>query len=239
MGRNGKMGDMVINSTYLNEAIEVRWYLPEGFTPFKDYTICYVQDGNDYFQIGRMATISDRLHEEMLIEPTIFVGIHYQNKTDRRKKYHPDGELHEAYVTFLMREVIPQVENHLHVEPVARALMGDSLAGTFAFIVASMYPSTFQKVIMQSPFVNDIVLEQAKTMDHTSVVIYHSIGLEETIVHTTDGQKSDFLTPNRVLNQILNEKNFTYHYEEFNGDHTWTYWQKDLAKIIEWMFREV
>ncbi|KAB8139082.1 esterase family protein [Gracilibacillus oryzae] len=239
MGRKGKMGDFVINSDYLDEEITVKWYLPEGFTPMRDYRICYMQDGDDYFRMGRIATLSDRLHTEMEIEPTIFVGIHYNDKFDRMKKYHPDGEKQEAYITFFIREVVPKVEDALSIMPIERALMGDSLAGTLAFMIATMYPSTIGKVIMQSPFVNSTVMERVKDTAHLKEIeVYHSIGLEETSVHTTDGKVSDFLTPNRELNAQLDGKLQAYHYVEFDGEHTWKYWQQHLEGILKQMFSE-
>ncbi|MFC4403275.1 alpha/beta hydrolase [Gracilibacillus xinjiangensis] len=239
MGRKGKMGDLVIDSNYLDEEITVKWYLPEGFTPMNDYRICYMHDGDDYFRMGRIATLSDKLHTEMEIEPTIFVGIHYNDKYDRMKKYHPDGEKQEAYITFFIREVLPIVEDALHITPVERSLMGDSLAGTLAFMIASMYPSTIGKVIMQSPFVNETVMERAKnTSNLKGLEVYHSIGLEEKSVKTTDGKVSDFLLPNRELHGQLDGNLLAYHYVEFEGDHTWTYWQQHIEGILKQMFSE-
>ncbi|SES26122.1 Enterochelin esterase [Gracilibacillus ureilyticus] len=239
MGRLGKMDDLIIKSNYLDESVTVKWYLPEGFTPMKDYRVCYMQDGDDYFRMGRIATLSDKLHSEMEIEPTIFVGIHYNDKFDRLKKYHPDGERQEAYITFLIREVLPQVEETLHITPVERALMGDSLAGTLAFMTASIYPSTFRKVIMQSPFVNETVMERANHFaDYKGLEVHHSIGLEETDVSTTDGKVSDFLQPNRELMRKLKGNLQVYHYFEFDGNHTWKYWQQHLGEILTLMFGE-
>ena len=42
-------------------------------------------------------------------------------------------------------------------------LIGDSLGGTVSFMTALMYPHTFGKVIMQSPFVDETVMNLAKT----------------------------------------------------------------------------
>ena len=60
-----------------------------------------MQDGDDYFQLGSVATLSDKLHEKYEIINTTFVGIHYINRFDRLKKYHPHGEQYEAYIRFL------------------------------------------------------------------------------------------------------------------------------------------
>lgn len=195
MGRKGKMVDKVINSLFLNETITVKWYLPEAFTPLNKYHICIMQDGNDYFQLGRVATLSDQLHEDGEIENTVFVGIHYNDRYDRQDKYHPNGAKNKAYVDFLVREVVPMLEDEIPGLYVggSRALMGDSLAGTLALMVAASYPNTFGKVIMQSPFVDNTVINTiSNASDLDKVAIYHTIGTDETEVKTTNGKKSDF-----------------------------------------------
>ncbi|WP_163537048.1 alpha/beta hydrolase-fold protein [Gracilibacillus sp. YIM 98692] len=239
MGRKGKMQDAVIESDYLGESMTIKWYLPEDFTPFRDYQLCIMHDGDDYFQMGRVATLSDQLHEEMEIEPTIFIGLHYQDRFDRQQKYHPNGKQQKAYISFLIKEALPFVEDQLHLNPLAsqRALMGDSLAGTLSFMVATQYSHTFGKVIMQSPLVNDKVLERAESANQWNhLEMYHSIGTQETEVKTTSGEKADFLTPNRNLQELLAPLVNGYTYEEFNGNHTWKYWQKDMKNILVQMF---
>src|SRR5690625_3253887 len=165
MARKGNMFEKEINSLYLEEKMLVKVYEPEEYDPTYEINVCFMQDGDDYFQLGRIATISDELHEEYDIVNTYFVGIQYADRYDRLKKYHPEGEQHDAYVKFLMKEVIPFLDEHLPVNPLGtkRTLMGDSLAGTFAFMTALAHPETFHQVIMQSPFVNDVVIQAAQT----------------------------------------------------------------------------
>ncbi|MFD2045374.1 alpha/beta hydrolase [Ornithinibacillus salinisoli] len=240
MGRKGKMIEQEIDSNFLHEKMTLKIYQPESFSPLYKYHICIMQDGNDYFQLGRVATLSDKLHEEFEIENTIFVGIHYQDRHDRLKKYHPNGEQHEAYVKFLVNEVVPLLDDYLPTYHMggSRALMGDSLAGTLALVVASKYPNTFGKVIMQSPLVDDTVLEvveNAKNLQSTD--IYHTIGTNETSVQTTLDPEVDFVTPNRKLKELLEQKGATYYYKEIpEGEHTWKYWQKDMQNVLTTMF---
>jgi enterochelin esterase-like enzyme len=119
-----------------------------------------------------------------------------------------------------------------------RALMGDSLAGTLALMTALKYPNTFGKVIMQSPYVDETVLEKVKDSDNLhSMDIYHTIGTAETEVKMTDNQTMDFVSPNRELNKLLLDKvaNYTYHELE-NGIHTWKFWQSDMKRLLKTMF---
>lgn len=233
------MQEKEITSHYLEETLMLTWYLPEAFSSLYKYHICIMQDGNDYFQLGRIATLSDRLHTDGSITNTIFVGIHYRDKYDRKKKYHPQGEQQEAYIQFITREVIPLLDDMLptlHMGK-SRSLLGDSLAGTLALMTAVRYPNTFGHVIMQSPYVDDTVLEKVQEAENMhSIDIYHTIGTKETEVETTDGKISDFLTPNRYLHDILSKKNISYVYHELDGEHTWKAWQKDLPRALTTIF---
>ncbi|MBO8156306.1 MAG: esterase family protein [Bacillaceae bacterium] len=239
MGRKGTMIEREIDSQYLHETLTIKIYRPENFSPLYKYHLCIVQDGNDYFQLGRLATYSDELHEEGEIEDTIFAGIHYKDRYDRREKYHPDGERNEAYMKFLRFEVVPMLDEELpgYYLGGSRALMGDSLGGTISLMTALKYPNTFGRVIMQSPYVDETVLQMVReSKDVSAMSIYHTIGLNETEVPTTDGEKKDFLEPNRELNKILREKTNEYTYYELDGDHTWKYWQKDLKRALVKIF---
>lgn len=233
------MEDKTFYSYYLNEYMTVTWYQPEAFSPLYKYRICLMQDGNDYFQLGRIATLSDKLHSEERITNTIFVGIHYLDKYDRRKKYHPDGEQNDAYIKFLIREIVPMLDDlfpTLHMGK-SRALLGDSLAGTLALMTAIRYPNTFGEVIMQSPYVDHTVLKRVQEAEDMHMIdIYHTIGTKERVVHTTDGKVSDFLGINRELHELLVGKNLNYTYHELDGDHTWKTWQKDLPEALKTMF---
>jgi enterochelin esterase-like enzyme len=233
------MKDYSIDSQYLQETMTLKVYTPENFSPLYKYHFCIMQDGNDYYQMGRAATLSDRLHENQEIENTIFIGIHYKDKYDRREKYHPNGKQNIQYMQFLIREVVPFLDEQFpgYYMGNGRTLIGDSLAGTLALMTAIKYPNIFGNVVMQSPYVDEMVMEAVQAgKDFSSLTIYHTIGSNETDVETTDGQKLDFLTPNRELRAVLNRKPLGYSFHELDGDHTWGTWQKDLQRALLTIF---
>lgn len=235
MARKGNMYDKEIMSDFLNEKMLIKIYEPKEFNSLYENTVCIMQDGDDYFQLGRIATLSDKLHDNDEITNTTFVGIHYIDRYDRLKKYHPDGEQFEAYKQFLTKEVVPLLDEKLPINPLGtiRALLGDSLAGTIALMTALEQPATFHKVMMQSPLVTDTVFQMAKTVDNRRLEVYHSIGLDELAVPTTKDGQVDFLTPNRELAHILQQSLSNYEYVEIeNGNHTWKYWQKELPNVL-------
>ncbi|WP_312471257.1 alpha/beta hydrolase-fold protein [Neobacillus sp.] len=235
----GTIKELTFHSIELGEDIQLLVYLPANFSPLYKYSLLIAQDGRDYFQLGRIGRLADEFLFEREIENLIIVGIPYKNVEDRRRKYHPKGAQNQPYIRFLAHELIPFLDNEFPTYHMGstRALIGDSLGATVSLMTAIQYPHTFGKVLLQSPYVDDQVLELARDFSEPELVeIYHVIGNQETEVQMTDGKVSDFLSPNRDLSKIFSEKPFTYFYEEIVGNHTWTYWQPDLRRALKMLF---
>ncbi|MED1442759.1 esterase family protein [Aeribacillus composti] len=231
--------EKIFFSRELGEEMTVLIYLPTAFSPFHHHQLLIAQDGNDYFKFGRIARFIEELAAEQAIENLIVVGIPYKDVNDRRQKYHPDGKQFLSYIRFLAHELVPFIEERYPVLSVgrSRALIGDSLAATVSLMAALHYPHTFGKVIMQSPYVDGKVLEAIDAFSQPSLLsIYHQIGKQETAVKTTDGKIKDFYTINQKLHEQMVHKGFECIYEEFDGDHRWTYWQPLLKDILKKMF---
>lgn len=234
--RKGNMYDKDINSQFLNEIKTLKIYEPESYSPNEPFHIFIMQDGNDYYQLGRMATLSDQLHTDGVLTNTVLVGIHYIDKADRRKKYHPDGDQYDAYIQFLTDEVVPLLDQLLPINQheVYRALIGDSLAGTIALMGVISHPELFQKAILQSPLVDETILSRVTFSSSDIMDVYHTIGTNETNVPTSDNQYVDFVTPNRELNALLQMRVDNYTYKEIDkGEHMWKYWQKDMENAVK------
>lgn len=231
----GRIEEISFYSASLQEDVTLLVYLPVNYTPLHKHTVVIAQDGRDYFQLGKAHRVIERLRETEGIDRTIIVGIPYKNVQDRKEKYFPSEVKNAAYIRFLAHELAPYIDENYPTYQMGkgRVLIGDSLGGTVSFMTALMYPHTFGKVVMQSPFVDETVMNLAKDFkDPQALELYHVIGTEETAVKRTDGQVSDFVEPNRELNTLLTDRNFITHYEEFEGNHTWKYWQTDLPKAF-------
>jgi enterochelin esterase-like enzyme len=235
----GTIKEHTIKSNELGEEILLLIYLPANFSPLYKYSLLIAQDGRDYFQLGKINRLADEYLFEREIENLIIVGIPYKDVGDRLRKYHPDGEQHRQYIRFLAHELVPFLDHEFPTYHMGstRALIGDSLGATVSLMTALQYPHSFGKVLLQSPYVDEKVLNMVNSFTATELLeIYHIIGNQETEVQTTNGKISDFLNPNRKLSSIFTDKSFTYFYDEFNGDHTWTYWQPDLKRALKMMF---
>lgn len=235
----GTIKELAFQSLELEEEIQLLIYLPANFSPLYKYSLLIAQDGRDYFNLGRLGRLADEFLYEGESENFLIVGIPYKDVADRRRKYHPDGDQNHQYIRFLAHELVSFLDKEFPTYQLSstRALIGDSLGATVSLMTALQYPHTFGKVLLQSPLVDNQVLQLVKDFSEAHLLeIYHVVGTEETEVYTTDGKVSDFLTPNRDLSKLISEQSFSYFYEEFNGNHTWKFWQPDLRRALKMLF---
>src|SRR5699024_5741978 len=107
------MFDEEIQSNFLNETITLKFYKHESYSNLHKYHICIVHDGNAYYQLIQLETLSYQLHHEVKITNTVYVGIHYLDHFERRKKYHPDGKINDLYTKLLVHEDVPFLDESL------------------------------------------------------------------------------------------------------------------------------
>ncbi|WP_147533266.1 alpha/beta hydrolase [Bacillus marasmi] len=235
----GTVQDYTIHSDKLGEPMDLLIYLPPTFSPLYKYNVLIALDGLDYFQLGGIVKLADEMLHQNVIEQLIIVGVPYKNGRDRHEKYHPDGEQSQAFLQFLVQELVPYLDRTFPTYQIGmgRALIGDSLAGYTAFKAALTYPHTFGKVALQSPYAHINLFSTIEQFSHPALLeIYHVVGTEEISVKTNHGKIENFIEQNRKLAAILASKGFQYHYQEFNGSHTWKYWQQDLRRALPSLF---
>ncbi|MGC4375456.1 alpha/beta hydrolase-fold protein [Fictibacillus sp. Mic-4] len=236
---NGEIKEQMIYSNTLKEEIRLLIYYPENYSPLYKYPVLIAQDGQDYFRLGKLASTADELIRQKEIEELIIVAVDHNRGKDRPAKYHPEGEKHESYLRFLAFELVPFINEHFatYLLGAGFGLMGDSLGGYVALKAGLLFPRTFGKLILQSPFIDNDIIHMAETANTLDLLtIYHSIGDEEHQFKSPAGGIKDFLTPNRTLHSVLSNKQLEYRYTEFNGNHLWANWQKDLYPALKFCY---
>jgi len=231
----GTVQDLTFYSEALQEELQLYIYVPANYSPLYKYNILIASDGKDYFQLGGITKLADELIDDYEIENLIIAFVPYKDINDRRHKYIPSGEQHEAYLRFLAHELVPYLDNEFSTYQMgmSRGVIGDSMAATASLMAALKYPSIFGKVILQSPYVDDDVLKAVENFkDPAAISIYHIVGKGEDQVVTMDKSVKDFLTPNRQLHELMIHKGFSIFYDEFDGNHTWKYWKPDLRRAL-------
>ncbi|OCT14995.1 enterochelin esterase [Paenibacillus pectinilyticus] len=224
-----------VTSDLLGENRSLRIYLPPGYNELLSYPVIYCQDGEQFFNFGRIATTLTRLILDEDLEPAIVVGVDVNN-VNRTSEYAPEGERHDRYCQFFAEELLPYVESRypIRADRTERILAGDSLGGTVSLHLALDYPSLFCRVISLSGAFFDITRERIKQVDDLSwLEIYMLIGLDETDV-TTERGTFDFVRENQLTQTFLQDKNTALHYIEKPGKHIWGFWQVELPAALHY-----
>jgi len=223
-----------IPSEFLTEGKRtIRVYLPPGFQQWISYPVVYCQDGEDFFNFGRIATHAQRLILEEDWEPFIIVGVEV-DKAHRTSEYTPDGERYSSYTRFFANELIPWVESHYPVrdEPDQRLLAGDSLGGAVSVSLALTYPDLFHRIVSLSGAFYDCYIKQIEQASSLSQLkLWMLVGLQENAFETDRGT-FDFVELNRNAVRLLQDKGAMLHYVEKDGEHKWGFWQKELPEAL-------
>ncbi len=145
------MQTFVIASKYLQRKVQFDMYHSSRENQEKPAQMILFNDGQDLLQ----CRLSDLLHEleiRKLIQPLIVVGIY--SDSHRKQEYgiagHPDfknrGSKADMYTSFIMKELIPLLNQHLPVEKdLPKSFAGFSLGGLSALDIVWQHPDVFSK----------------------------------------------------------------------------------------------
>lgn len=237
--RRGTIVDDSIYSEKLAQEFPLMVYLPYNYSPLYTYPTLYLQDGEEYFTLGKIARALDQLINEQKIDKCIVVGVPVASKKERLVLYRSKGSKHEAYKRFFAEELVPYIDGAYATHPIsgARAIMGDSLGGSVSLDIALQYPNTFHYVISQSGAFYEGTIDRLEAYNQSPALlsIYLTIGSDETDVETSIGD-FDLLRLNREVKQTIEMKRIPLYYKEFNGNHTWGYWQEDIPNILTYLW---
>ncbi|WP_435925507.1 alpha/beta hydrolase [Paenibacillus sp. DYY-L-2] len=227
-----------IHSHSLGELRKLRIYLPPGYNEILSYPVVYCQDGEEFFNFGRIATHANKLILDDDIEPFIIVGIEVDTSV-RTEEYAPFGNRFEAYCNCITEEIIPFVESNYPVRRQAddRILAGDSLGGSFSLHLAMKKPELFSKIISLSGAFYDRSLEMiADQTDLSYLSLYMIVGLQEDH-YTTDTGTYNFVELNRKAKHLLEERGAKVNYFEKEGKHLWGFWQQELPDALTYFLK--
>jgi enterochelin esterase-like enzyme len=226
-----------VPSEHLEAPRPVKIYLPPGYNELLSYPVVYCQDGNDFFTMGRIATIANQLILEEDMEPFLIVGVSVE-RSKRTSEYSAIGSRNPAYKRFFTEELLPYVEERYPVrrDVHSRVIAGDSLGGTVSLHIALDRPDLFAKVLSLSGAYFQPTLDRiAEETDLSWLDIWMIVGLDETAVETHVGT-FDFVEWNRQTQRLLTEKRARVSYREKPGNHVWGLWQKELPDGLRHFF---
>ncbi|CAM3867419.1 alpha/beta hydrolase-fold protein [Cohnella lubricantis] len=224
----------VVPSRYLPEGSRsIRLYLPPGYQEVLSYPVVYCQDGEDFFNFGRIATFAQKLILEDGWEPFIIVGVDVDKKL-RTSEYAPGGERHERYVRFFAEELVPFVESTVAVRttPDERLLAGDSLGAAVSLSIALARPDLFTRILSLSGAYYDGSVQLIQTAEDLSwLSVWMTVGLQEN-AYETDHGTFNFVQLNRLARRMFESRGAFLDYREKDGEHKWGFWQSELTEAL-------
>lgn len=224
-----------IESRFLNATRNLRIYLPPGYNEVLSYPVVYCQDGEEFFNFGRIATTANRLILDEGVEPFIIVGVEVDVKT-RTQEYAPFGEQFEAYTSAFAKEIIPYIEQKYPVRRTKeeRILAGDSLGGSVSLHIALMYSDMFSKVIsLSGAYYPESQELYAQSSDLSWLSVWMIVGLQENSFETDHGI-FNFVEMNQDTRDLLEKRGAKVKYAEKDGRHQWGFWQNELPDALEY-----
>ncbi|MCE4955714.1 alpha/beta hydrolase [Macrococcoides caseolyticum] len=234
--KSGLITPYTITSHYLNRDVKIGIYLKADYSPFVDYNVVICFDGQDVSQIGQIHRQYERLD---MLEETLFVFVHYTNGGERRKEYHPEGALRQAYQQFVVYELKMMLEETLNLQlnNTNTILLGDSLAASIALTITLEYPNFATRAVLFSPMITTHLVDTIDALNQQlseQLDYYLVVGSEEHSFKLQTGETADFLTPIRAFHQTLLTHHIRHYYAELDGGHTWKTWKPHIENSLNY-----
>lgn len=181
----------------------LRVWLPPGYDDAENagrrYPVFYLNDGQNLFESSsafagvewQVDEAADRLIREGAVPPLIVVGIDNTGK-DRLREYMPHRSMNPMmlrvqgrhYPDFLMKEVMPFVENTYRVAagPENTGLGGSSLGALIALYTAAARPGAIGRLLLESPSLwasNRQAIKESRAVRIWPERIYLAVGTAE------------------------------------------------------------
>jgi enterochelin esterase-like enzyme len=228
-----------IPSDELDAIRKTRIFLPPGYDERIQYPAIYCQDGEEFFNFGRIATHATKMILDDHQAPFIIVGVEV-DAANRTAQYAPEGDQFQSYCRFFIEEMLPYVEERYAVTPSSqgRVLAGDSLGATVSLHLALDRPDLFTKVLaLSGAFLQSTQQRIEQASDLAWLKLYQLIGTEETEVSTGRGT-FNFLEANQKTRQLLAGRKANLHYVEKSGVHLWGFWQQELPEGMKYLLQD-
>lgn len=228
----------IVPSFILPEERTIRICLPPGYDENQTYPVIYAQDGEQFFNYARAATLLSELITKQEIQPAVLVGVDVDLAL-RTAEYAPSGERFEDYCAFFSEELLPFVEAQFSVarQPEGRILAGASLGACVSLHLALDEPDLYHRLLLFSGAYLPETLDRIKREQQlTQMELYTWVGLQETAVSTNLGTL-DFVQLSRECLGLLAERHASIDQREMPGEHTWGYWQEQLPDALRYFLK--
>lgn len=230
--------DLAIVSAELGYVVNYRVYVPARFerSTSKNLPVLYVTDGSDYWndEMGSLVITLDNLIARRRIVPIVAVFI---DPWDRPKKGNrrqqeliPAADRSCPFCEFVVRELVPAIDNAYPTwkDREGRAILGTSLGGLHATLMATRYASTFGMAGIQSPAYQPApwVLESVGSAERLPLKTFINAGTFEPEVAENA----------RRLRVMLESRHAVVKQLEVHQGHSWGQWRALLDDMLRFFY---
>ena len=241
-----------IYSNYLEEFRKHNVYLPVNFDFEKNYPIIYATDGVTEIDSSDIKLLLDSLINNKIIQPTIFIASHYNDKIADSSYTTSDGKpmykvyrnfeyvetqysegysdpilanVFENHMLYFKNELIPKVEEKLKIKisSNSRIFYGTSNGAAFGINFLNKNPKTIGTFICFSALGSNVY-----DLNWDPKINYPKLYIEY-------GSEEIFLIKDEATETVKHyeESNSFYEIKEFKGGHDHEIWVHELGLILK------
>lgn len=246
----GKLEEVDLYSEVLKSDRKIWVYTPQNFDiNGKPYSFLLFFDGKAYLEFTQPQIILDNLQAKSKIPPVVAIFVHNYSGFMRGK----DLNCYPPYADFIAKELIPWARKNYHIssDPAQLVAIGSSSGGLTATFLGYKYPEIFGNVLSQSGYYG----WWPGTIWFKSSVEFYGKNYVHWWTKEDEGEKEwltkQFLKSKKLplklylnignlethnlsevqnLRNILQQKGYTYHYEEYPGGHEYIAWREQLPE---------
>lgn len=229
-----------MNSLFLGKS-QRYYFLHSNYREMESIDLLFVQDGEDYLELGDLRACFERLLEEKpaAARSLVMILIPPGSSLERYDSYHPKGSKHRMFIDFFYKELVPEVEKHFSDQEIQirnRGLLGDSLGGAVSVSVVCRQPNRWSHLLLQSAALSEVHHQEAANLgDLKNLRVYQLVGKkEDEFVSPISSQKLFILSHNRRMKEILEKQQAKITYIEEDEEHLWVFWQRDLPRALSY-----
>jgi enterochelin esterase-like enzyme len=224
-------------------------YLPPGYAahPYRRYPVLYLLHGEPgrpaaFLQTVRMGVVEDELVALRKARPMILVMPFGSTGSFTDKEWANGVRPHEAWETFVARDVVGAVDRRYRTIHGARgrALAGLSEGGYGAFNIGIHHPHEFGVLESWSGYeaadpVRAVFGKDASALAHNSpqqtvTTAARTLRRAGVSFWFYSGTTDRFLTQNQQFATILQHERLPYRFYIVRGGHTWALWRGNAAR---------
>ncbi len=228
-------------------------YLPPGYAshPSARYPVVYLLHGfpgvpTSYFRAGRLGVVEDILVAKKRIRPVILVAPFGSTGAFTDKEWANGVRRHEAWETFLARDVVHAVDARYRTIRAgwARALVGLSEGGYGALNIGFHHPGEFHVIeswsgyVQADPIASIFGKHQAllrwNSPASTLPAVAPALRAAHTFVWFYSGSvDKSLLAQNGQFATELARLHVASHYVVVRGGHDWALWRGQAARALD------